>query len=256
MAAGKRPFDGKSQVGLLAAILEKDPEPISLVQPMTPPALERLIRICLAKDPDQRWQSAHDLKLQLEAISEMGSKAGIPAVVAGARRERKRLGMVLFATGWLLAVIGLVTAFLYSQRLAEERQPMRAEIALPAGTDMVVAALGGAVVAPDGTKVAIPAQVATGSELWVRDLASGSATLVPGTQGAQFPFWSPDSKMIAFFRMGSCVRLPPAAVRCRSFAMLRRGAVAPGAKRASSFSLRILKNRCLRLPKAGARRSQ
>ena len=65
-----------AQVGVLAAILEKEPEPISVVQPMTPPALDKLIRTCLAKDPDERWQSAHDLKLQLEAISEMGSKAG------------------------------------------------------------------------------------------------------------------------------------------------------------------------------------
>src|ERR1700683_145262 len=116
MTAGKRPFDGKSQVGVLAAILEKEPEPISLVQPLTPPALDKLIRTCLAKDPDHRWQSAHDLKLQLEAISEMGSKAGVPAVVAGARRERKRLGTILAVAGWVVALAALVAAVLYSRR--------------------------------------------------------------------------------------------------------------------------------------------
>ena len=74
MATGNRAFDGKSQVGVLAAILEKEPEPISSAQPFAPPALDRLIRNCLTKDPDQRWQSAHDLKVQLQTISEMGSK--------------------------------------------------------------------------------------------------------------------------------------------------------------------------------------
>jgi eukaryotic-like serine/threonine-protein kinase len=202
MTAGKRPFDGKSQVGVLAAILEKEPEPISAVQPMTPPALEKLIRTCLAKDPDQRWQSAHDLKLQLEAISEMGSKAGVPAVVAGARRERKRLGTIFAVAGWVLALAGLVAAVLYSRRLSEAQQPMRADIALPSGTDMSLNTFGGAVISPNGKRLAIPAQIPNGSELWVRDLASGKAMAIPGTQGISFPFWSPDSSMIGFFSNG------------------------------------------------------
>ncbi len=202
MAAGKRPFDGKSQVGVLAAILEKEPEPISVAQPMTPPALDKLIRTCLAKDPDQRWQSAHDLKLQLESISEMGSKAGVPAVVAGARRERKLLGTIFLVAGWVLALAGLVAALLYSRRLSEEQQPVRADIELPAGVDMSMNSFGGAVISPDGKKLAIPAATPNGSELWVRDLTSGKAALIPGTQGAAFPFWSPDSNMIGFFSNG------------------------------------------------------
>jgi eukaryotic-like serine/threonine-protein kinase len=202
MTAGKRPFEGKSQVGVLAAILERDPEPISLVQPMTPPALEKLVRTCLAKDPEERWQSAHDLKLQLEAISEMGSKAGVPAVVAGARRERKRLAAILAVAGWALAIGGLIATVLYSRRLSEEQQPIRAEIELPGGLDMALNFSGGAVISPDGKRLAIPAEVPNGSELWVRDLTSGKAALIPGTQGATFPFWSPDSNMIGFFSNG------------------------------------------------------
>jgi len=202
MASGKRPFDGKSQVGVLAAILEKEPEPISVVQPMTPPALEKLIRTCLAKDPEQRWQSAHDVKLQLEAISEMGSKAGVPAVVAGARRERRRLGTMFAVAGWILALFAVVTAVLYSRRLSEEQQPVRAEIELPGGVDMNMNAFGGAVISPDGKKLAIPAAVPNGSELWVRDLTSGKAAAIPGTQAASFPFWSPDSNMVGFFSNG------------------------------------------------------
>jgi eukaryotic-like serine/threonine-protein kinase len=202
MASGKRPFDGKSQVGVLAAILERDPEPISVVQPLTPPALEKLIRTCLAKDPDQRWQSAHDVKLQLEAISEMGSKAGVPAVVAGARRGRKRLGTIIAIAGWVLAVAGLVAALFYSRRLSEEQQPVRADIELPSGVDMNMNAFGGAVISPDGKRLAIPAATPNGSELWVRDLTGGKASLIPGTQGATFPFWSPDGNMIGFFSNG------------------------------------------------------
>lgn len=202
MTAGRRPFDGKSQVGLLAAILEKDPEPISASQPMTPPALEKLVRTCLAKDPEERWQSAHDLKLQLEAISEMGSKAGVPAVVAGARRDRKRLRAVLAVAGWLFAIAGLGAALLFSRRLSEARQPLRVDIQLPSGTDMMVNGYGAAVISPDGTKIAIPATVGNGSELWVRDLASGTALAIPGTQGTGFPFWSPDSHNVGFFSNG------------------------------------------------------
>ena len=202
MTAGKRPFEGKSQVGVLAAILEKEPESISAVQPMTPPALETLIRTCLAKDPEERWQSAHDLKLQLGAISEMGSKAGVPAVVAGARRERRRLGTAFAVTGWVLALTGLVTALLYSRRLSEGQQSIRAEIALPNGVDMSVNQFGGAVISPDGKKLAIPAAIPNGSELQVRDLITGKWAAVPGTQGTAFPFWSPDSSMIGFFSAG------------------------------------------------------
>jgi eukaryotic-like serine/threonine-protein kinase len=202
MAAGKRPFEGKSQVGVLAAILERDPEPISAVRPLTPPALEKLIRTCLAKDPEERWQSAHDLKLQLEAISEMGSKAGVPAVVAGARRGRRRLGTILAAAGWALAVAGLVAALFYSRRLSEEQQPLRADIELPSGTDMMIGEYGGAIISPDGKRLAIPAAIPNGSELWVRDLTTGKAAALPGTQEATFPFWSPDSNMIGFFSNG------------------------------------------------------
>jgi len=199
MTTGSRPFEGKSQVGVLAAILEREPQPISAAQPMAPPALDKLIRTCLAKDPDQRWQSAHDLKLQLEAISEMGSKAGVPAVVLGARRERRRLVLGLAVVGWLLAVGAILITFFQSRRLAEERQPLRAEIDLPVGSHMSIGAGAVLAISPDGRKLAIPASTAGGDGLWIRDLDSGKTTLLPGTQNAIYPFWSPDSRMVGFF---------------------------------------------------------
>ena len=202
MTAGKRPFEGKSQVGVLAAILEKEPEPVSAVQPMTPPALDKLIRTCLAKDPDQRWQSAHDLKLQLQAISEMGSKAGVPAVVAGSRRERKRAALAMAVAGWALAIAAAVLGFNSFRQLSSERQPLHTVIDLPSNANMDTAQLGTAVISPDGKKVALPASFTASSDLWVHDLTTNKDFEVPGTQGATFPFWSADSNMIGFFAAG------------------------------------------------------
>src|SRR5262249_36975368 len=79
MASGRRAFSGKSHASIVAAILASEPQPVSSMQPMSPPALDRVIKGCLAKDPDERWQTAHDVKLQLQWIAEGGSQAGIPA---------------------------------------------------------------------------------------------------------------------------------------------------------------------------------
>ena len=87
MATGKRAFEGKTAASAMAAVLERDPAPISSVQPMTPPAFERLVKICLAKDPDERWQTVHDVKLQLKQIADGGSQA---SATAPAIQQRKR----------------------------------------------------------------------------------------------------------------------------------------------------------------------
>ncbi len=202
MTTGKRAFDGKSQVGVLAAILEKEPEPISVTQPMAPPALDRLIRTCLAKDPDQRWQSAHDLKVQLQAIAEMGSQAGVPAAVVDVRRHRKHILAGLGVMGWLLALAALVVALYYSRRLTSEQQPINAEIELPPGAEISINESGGVAISPDGRKLAFPAKTANRTELWIRDLEAGKAWSIAGAEGAAFPFWSPDSHKVGFFAGG------------------------------------------------------
>ncbi|MGB8011412.1 MAG: serine/threonine-protein kinase, partial [Terriglobales bacterium] len=91
MASGRRAFMGKSQASIVAAILASDPQPISAVQPMSPPALDRVVRTCMAKDPEERWQTAHDVKLQLQWIAEAGSQAGVPAPVAARRKTSQRV---------------------------------------------------------------------------------------------------------------------------------------------------------------------
>src|SRR5215469_6681392 len=110
MVSGKRAFEGKSQISIASAILEKDPEPISTVQPMSPPALDHVIRTCLAKNPEERFQTAHDLKLQLKWISQGGSQAGIAKPIAAPTRRREwmkwamgvLIALVMLSAGWLL----------------------------------------------------------------------------------------------------------------------------------------------------------
>ncbi len=104
MATGKRAFIGKSQASIVAAILATDPPPISTLQPMSPPALDQVIKSCLAKDPEDRFQTVHDLKLQLRWISQASaSRMGAPAQVRARRVVQKRTLMIAAAVGWVLA---------------------------------------------------------------------------------------------------------------------------------------------------------
>jgi serine/threonine protein kinase len=91
MASGKRAFDGKTTASVIAAVLERDPPPVSTIQPMSPPALDRVVKTCLAKDPDECFQNVHDVQLQLKWIAESGSQAGVPTPVAHRRKNREKL---------------------------------------------------------------------------------------------------------------------------------------------------------------------
>src|SRR6266853_482971 len=112
MATGKRAFEGKTQASIVAAILASEPQPISAVTPMSPPALDRVVKVCLAKDPDERWQTAHDVKLQLQWIAEGGSQAGIPAPVSKRRRLSHNLAWAV-ATVCALAAIGMAVPWIF-----------------------------------------------------------------------------------------------------------------------------------------------
>src|SRR5215468_66278 len=90
MATGQKAFSGRSRASLIGAILRDEPPLVSAAQPMTPPALDRVVRTCLAKDPEERWQSAHDIKSELAWIAQAGSQAGMAAPVVASRRNRDR----------------------------------------------------------------------------------------------------------------------------------------------------------------------
>jgi Tol biopolymer transport system component len=208
MATGKAAFNGKSRASLIAAILTADPPPITQLQPLAPPALERVVRKCLAKDPEDRWQSVSDLASELNWIAEGGSPAGVPAPVASKRKHRERIA-------WGLAVLGLLTAavvgVIHLQEAGQPGRVVRSLIAPEEGTTVVFSGdFGGPVVlSPDGKVLAfVAARNQQAVTLWVRPLNALHARALVGTEGATFPFWSADSRSLGFFAGGKLKTVP------------------------------------------------
>jgi len=192
MATARKAFTGRSQASLIASILEHEPVPISTVQPMTPPAFERVVKTCLAKDPEDRWQTAHDVKLELRWIAQAGSQAGAPAPVVAHRRNRERLAWSAFA---LAAAAAAFLAVGYLRRAPAAPQVFRSSIVLPSNLGFVFSALS-----PDGSRVVFRGNTPDGkSQLWIHSLTELSAQPLAGTEEAVFPFWSPDGRSIGFF---------------------------------------------------------
>jgi Tol biopolymer transport system component len=214
MLSGKRAFQGKSQLSLASAILEKDPEPIATIQPLTPPALEQIVRTCLAKDPDDRFQSAHDLKLQLQWIAAGGSQVGAPAIVSSRRKKTATVLAASTIAGWLIAAALGVLLLIYAGRLTSARQPVHTSIEPPAGFDFFSVTDGAPVLSPDGEQVAFLAAkkgasfTPSGGSLYLLRLSTGESAPVAGGQAALFPFWSPDGKYLGFFSEGKLKKIP------------------------------------------------
>ena len=203
MATGKRAFGGRTQASVVAAILASDPPPIAVVQPMSPPALDRVVKVCLAKDPDERFQTVHDLKLQLQWIAEGGSQAGVPAPVVARRKNRERVLIAAVAVCGLFAAAGIAGSILFSKKAESLRRVVRAQIGAPEHYSFTtVNASNRAVISPDGSSIAFIAEGEGKQFLWVRPLHATAAQPLTGTEGASYPFWSPDSKFIGFFAGG------------------------------------------------------
>ena len=205
MATGQKAFSGKSQASLIAAILEREPPPISSIEPMTPPALDRVVKTCLAKDPEDRWQSAHDVASELKWIAE-GSQAGVPAPLISRRRARERLSWVLAGVS-LSAALGL--AALHFRQAPIEAGPARFFVFPPEQTTLAMGpAAPQAAVSPDGRTLAFTATASDKqTHLWVRPLDSLIPRKLAGTEDASFPFWSPDNRFIAFFALGKLKKI-------------------------------------------------
>jgi serine/threonine protein kinase len=201
MATATKAFTGKSQASLIGAIMHSEPPPISTLQPMAPPALNRVVQGCLAKDPENRWNTAHDVMLQLQWIAEGGSQAGVPAPVAARRKSRERLAWIVAGVA-LAAAAGLAVGFV--RRAPERLRPLRFEIQTPEG----VTSIDTPRISPDGQIVAFNAtDSASRSQIWVRPMGSVSARPLPGTEGTTRPFWSPDSRFLGFFAQGKLQKI-------------------------------------------------
>ena len=200
MATGARAFQGKNKTSLIAAIVDREPAPMASFQPMTPPAFERVVKTCLEKDPDDRWQTAHDVMLELKWIGEAGSQAGVPAIKVHRRRNREMLAWIIAA----LAVAAAATTLVLRPRTTPRRVEL--SVVTPEKGEFNFEN-GPMAISPDGTRLAFIASSSGKVELWLRSLNAGTAQPMPGTEGAAFPFWSPDSKFLAFFAGGKLKKI-------------------------------------------------
>jgi len=192
MLTGRKAFEGNSQLSVANAILEKEPEPISSVTPMTPQVLDRTVRKCLAKGADERWQSASDLATQLKWIAEGNSLTSATKSVER-RRGLDRLGWLVSLALLLLAAGG----FAWWSKSKESKRTMYYASPFHLGAnDLAVSA--------DGRVAAVVAYWEQGNKyvIWTYRIGEANASVVEGTDGAMHPFWSPDGKWIAFFAQG------------------------------------------------------
>jgi len=207
MATGKRAFSGKTQASIVAAILASEPPPISTVQPMTPPALEQVVRTSLAKDPEERFQTVHDLKLQLKWIAQASSsQLAAPAQVRARRAVQKRTLTIAAAVGWVMAAAALVLFLLGRAKLEDARRPLTAAWLAPNDTEYAGVSAGAPMLSPDGSKLAFLTYNASASKLWVRDVATGAVQPIEAERPF-FPFWSPDGKYLGFFSGGKLKKI-------------------------------------------------
>ncbi|HEU4387164.1 MAG TPA: protein kinase, partial [Blastocatellia bacterium] len=205
MATGKKAFSGDSRASLIAAILHKNPPPISSVEPLTPLALDRVIRTCLEKDPDDRWQTAHDLTVQFRWIAESSLSTLTEIAASPRRRLHERLAWAVAAVALLAAAILGLVGFLRSN---EPRPVVRFSVPPPESAIFYYDAIFDLVaISPDGRRLAFTAAADGRRMLWIRSLESSIPKPVPGTEGATSPFWSPDSRYVAFFAQSSLKRV-------------------------------------------------
>src|SRR5262245_20687283 len=196
MLTGKKAFSGHSQASLITSIMGSEPPPISSIQPMVPASLDRIVKGCLAKEPEQRWSTAHDVMLQLQWIAEGGSMAGVPAPVVARRKNREKLSWAVAAAAILAAA---TFAYGYARRAPKPSPLVRFEIPVPQN----VTAIDVPRLSPDGRFLAFDATDLTGkNRIWIRRLDGLTAQPLAGTEGGVRPFWSPDSKYVGFVADG------------------------------------------------------
>jgi hypothetical protein len=210
MATRKRAFEGKTQASVIGAILKDDPPPISSLQPMTPPALDRVTKRCLAKEPDERWQSANDLTNELKWIAEGGSGVSMPTAAARGIRALSRRALLL-GVGVLLLVAVIASLAAWNLKPAPAPTPLpitRTVINLPPGQQLAGLENGPAVtLSPDGTHLAYVARQGGTQQLYLRAMDSLEARPILGTDGAAEPFFSPDSQWLGFFSGGKLKKI-------------------------------------------------
>jgi serine/threonine protein kinase len=194
MATGRKAFIGRTRASLISSVLTSQPVPVASLQPLTPPSLDALIRTCLAKDPDERWQTAHDVKLQLRWLAEANSQAGVPVAVVHRRRWRERISW-----GW--AALATIAATLfgigYVRRVPQLSPPVNFTVELPPG--LTVSGRIFPYISPDGRELLFSAQDSKGESIAIlRSLDSPQSRILELPWQAVGYRWSYDSRHILY----------------------------------------------------------
>jgi Tol biopolymer transport system component/tRNA A-37 threonylcarbamoyl transferase component Bud32 len=206
MATGKRAFAGKTQASLIGSILHHEPEPVSENVSVAPVELDRIVRACLAKDPDDRVQSAHDVKLQLSWIAEgVGSSASHPAPVLNATRAR-RLAPVTALTALVAAIVGAGATWLALETSGPPAVPRTAQLYDVGRWDLQPQSAPA--FSPDGRSLVFSVREGMEASLHLRDLETFQSNAIPGTENGRSPFFSPDGRWIGFVTPSAVMKVP------------------------------------------------
>ena len=199
MVTGRRAFDGKTRTSIIGAILSAEPPAMTVLQPVTPATLDYAVRRCLAKDPEERWQSLKDVLLLLQAPVE--ARAVPDAPVSILRR--------CFWAGGALVLLVAVAAGGWLVRTPEAKRNFQVALEPPPDTAFVFTSTnaGGFALSPDGSTIAFVGRSKGRAQLWVRRLNEMAARPLAGTDRAHRPFWSPDGRSIGFFADGKLKRI-------------------------------------------------
>jgi serine/threonine-protein kinase len=202
MVTGRRAFEGRTPASVIGAILKEEPPPVSTVSPLSPPALDRIVRRCLAKDPDDRWQTARDLRAELEWIA-AGDGSARPVAAVTRTRLPERLA-------WSAAVVALAAALVFLATRPRESAPVFMSIETP--RTMEIAGAGGGerliAISPDGRRIAFAGTVAGLTQIFLRSLDQLEPVPLRGTENGSAPFFSPDSQTLGFVADGKLKTLP------------------------------------------------
>jgi eukaryotic-like serine/threonine-protein kinase len=201
MLTGRKAFEGKSQASLIAAILEHEPPPIAVIQPLTPPALDHVVRRCLGKDPQERWQTASDLTRELKWIAGAQPVTDEHAAVAASKSRTRPVRVVMWVA---MAAVGATIALVAVPMLrgpAAISSEMRLEVTPPTQLNNWLA------ISPDARTLVFTGFAEGTWRLWVRSLDSVTPRPLAGTEGGMYPFWSPDNRSLGFFSEGALKRI-------------------------------------------------
>ena len=194
--SGKRAFDGASAASVITAVMTTNPASLATQEPMSPPALDHLVATCLAKDPEERFQNAHDVLLELRWLAGVSGQSAVPLTPT---RSKPRAAWLWPSVAAVFLLAALAIGWTHWREKPPDTPVVRFEIAPPANASFNgVRIYGAAELSPDGSRIVFVAN----SMLWVRRLDTTEAVSLAGTDSAAYPFWSGDSRYIGFFADG------------------------------------------------------